>query len=72
MSLDSEEPEQEQNEMKDLQHQLTETTALVKFLSVQLGDLRDKVKQNLIVLHHYPFINSSILINLFPISILDE
>ena len=46
MSLDSEEPEQEQNEMKDLQHQLTETTALVKFLSVQLGDLRDKVRQN--------------------------
>ena len=52
MSLDSEEPEQEQNEMKDFQHQLTETTALIKFLSIQLGELRDKVRQNVIVLHH--------------------
>ena len=33
--------EPEQNEMKDLHDQLTETTALVKMLSHQLGDLRD-------------------------------
>ena len=44
MSLDSDEPEQEQNEIKDLQMQLSETTSLVKTLSQQLGELRDKVK----------------------------
>ena len=43
MSLDSDEPEQEQNEIKDLQMQLSETTSLVKTLSHQLGELRDKV-----------------------------
>ena len=43
MSLDSDEPEQEQNEIKDLQMQLSETTSLVKTLSQQLGELRDKV-----------------------------
>ena len=37
------EPEQEQNEIKDLQMQLSETTSLVKTLSQQLGELRDKV-----------------------------
>ena len=43
MSLDMEEPEQEQNEMKDLQVQLEETNSLVKHLSTQLSELRDKV-----------------------------
>ena len=43
MSLDTEEVEQEQNEMKDLQRQLKETTNLVKNLSSQLNDLREKV-----------------------------
>ena len=43
MSLVSDEPEQEQNEMKDLQFQLSETTNLVKTLSHQLKELRDKV-----------------------------
>ena len=43
MSLNSEEPEQEQNEMKELQKQLLEATGLVKILSQQLNDLRDKV-----------------------------
>ena len=33
MSLDSDEPEQEQNVIKDLQMQLSETTSLVKTLS---------------------------------------
>lgn len=45
MSLDIEEPEQEQNEMKELQKQLVETTSLVKTLSHQLGELRDKVSK---------------------------
>ena len=43
MSLDMEEPEQEQNEMKDLQVHLEETNSLVKHLSTQLSELRDKV-----------------------------
>ena len=43
MSLNTEEVEQEQNEMKDLQRQLKETTNLVKNLSSQLNDLREKV-----------------------------
>ena len=43
MSLDLEELEQEQNETKDLQGQLENTTKLVKYLSEQLRDLRDKV-----------------------------
>lgn len=43
MSLNPEEVEQEQNEMKDLQRQLKETTNLVKNLSSQLNDLREKV-----------------------------
>ena len=50
MSLDSDEPEQEQNEIKDLQMQLSETTSLVKTLSHQLGELRDKV--NYLFLYH--------------------
>ena len=46
MSLHSaDDTEPEQNEMKDLHDQLAETTALVKMLSQQLGDLRDKVGQ---------------------------
>ena len=44
MSLrSSDDTEPEQNEMKDLHDQLAETTSLVKTLSQQLGDLRDKV-----------------------------
>ena len=43
MSLNTEEVEQEQNEMKELQRQLKETTSLVKNLSSQLNDLREKV-----------------------------
>ena len=44
MSLrSSDDAEPEQNEMKDLYEQLAETTSLVKTLSQQLGDLRDKV-----------------------------
>ena len=43
MSLDTDEVEQEQNEMKDLQRQLRDTTLLVKTLSTQLNDLREKV-----------------------------
>ena len=44
MSLhSSDDTEPEQNEMKDLYEQLAETTSLVKTLSQQLGDLRDKV-----------------------------
>ena len=46
MSLDSDEPEQEQNEIKDLQMQLSETTSLAKTLSQQLGELRDKVNSS--------------------------
>ena len=43
MSLRSEEAEPEQNEMKELQQQLQDTTALVRTLSKQLGELRDNV-----------------------------
>ncbi len=43
MSLDMEEPEQEQNEMKDLMGQLEGTNSLVKHLSTQLAELREKV-----------------------------
>ena len=44
MSLrSSDDAEPEQNKMKDLYEQLAETTSLVKTLSQQLGDLRDKV-----------------------------
>ena len=43
MSLDTDEVEQEQNEMKDLQRQLRDTTLFVKTLSTQLNDLREKV-----------------------------
>ena len=44
MSLHSaDDTEPEQNEIKDLREQLAETTSLVKTLSQQLGDLRDKV-----------------------------
>ncbi len=43
MSLNTEEVEPEQNEMKDLQQQLRETTAIVRVLSHQLGELRDRV-----------------------------
>ena len=39
----SDDTEPEQNEMKDIYEQLAETTSLVKTLSQQLGDLRDKV-----------------------------
>ena len=46
MSLDMEEPEQEQNEMKDLMGQLEGTNSLVKHLSTQLAELRDKVCQH--------------------------
>ena len=41
MSLDTEEVEQEQNEIKELQRQLKETTSLVKNLSSQLNDLQE-------------------------------
>lgn len=44
MSLDNDEPEQEQNEIKDLQGQLEDTNTLVKQLSLQLSELRDKVR----------------------------
>ena len=44
MSLNTEEAEPEQNEMKDLQRQLKDTTSLVKTLSFQLSDLREKVR----------------------------
>jgi len=44
MSLHSaDDTEPEQNEIKDLREQLAETTSLVKTLSQQLGDLRDKM-----------------------------
>ncbi len=44
MSLDTEDsPEQEQNEMKELQRNLAATTAIVKTLSLQLNELKDKV-----------------------------
>ena len=49
MSLATEEVEQEQNEMKDLQRQLKETTNLVKNLSSQLNDLREKVANELCI-----------------------
>lgn len=51
MSLDIEEPEQEQNEMKELQKQLVETTSLVKTLSHQLGELRDKVSNKYLYMY---------------------
>lgn len=45
MSLDTEDgPEQEQNELKELQKNLAATTAIVKTLSAQLHDLKDKVR----------------------------
>ena len=37
-------PEQEQNEVKELQKNLAATTAIVKTLSSQLNELRDKVR----------------------------
>ena len=44
MSLDTEDgPEQEQNEMKELQKNLAGTMAIVKTLSLQLNELKDKV-----------------------------
>ena len=44
MSLDTEDgPEQEQNEMKELQKNLLATTFIVKNLTSQLNELRDKV-----------------------------
>lgn len=43
MSLQSEEVEGEQNEIALLRSQLTETNELVKVLSAQLGDLRQRV-----------------------------
>ena len=44
MSLTTEVEEQEQNEMKDLQEKLVETAALVRTVSSQLADLRNKVR----------------------------
>ncbi len=41
--LNPEEVEQEQYEMRDLQLQLLETNMLVKSLSVQLNDLKERV-----------------------------
>lgn len=49
MSLNIEEPEQEQNEMKELQKQLLDATSLIKVLSHQLTDLRDKVTYNVCI-----------------------
>lgn len=43
MSLQSEEVEGEQNEIALLRSQLTDTNELVKVLSAQLGDLRQRV-----------------------------
>ena len=44
MSLDTEETENtEQMEMRELRDQLDETKGVVKQLSVQLSDLRDRV-----------------------------
>ena len=43
MSLNTEDVEQEQNEIKDLQRQLRDTTYIVKMLSSQLSDLRERV-----------------------------
>ena len=44
MSLDTEDgPDQEQNEMKDLQKNLAATTSIVRTLSLQLNELKDKV-----------------------------
>ena len=43
MSLQTEEVESEQNEVAHLKSQLTETNELVKVLSAQLGDLRQRV-----------------------------
>ncbi len=41
--LNPEEVEQEQYEMRDLQQQLLDTTMLVKSLSVQLTELKERV-----------------------------
>ncbi len=38
-------PEQEQNEMKELQKNLYATTTIVKNLTSQLNELRDKVSE---------------------------
>ena len=46
MSLDSDEAEPEQNEIKDLQGQLHQTTMLVKTLSHQLSELRNNVSHS--------------------------
>ena len=43
MSLVSEDTEPEQNDVKDLQNQLNQTNNLVRLLTKQLGDLKDKV-----------------------------
>ena len=43
MSLDSDEGESEQNEMRVLQTQLENTNSLVKVLSSQLRELKDQV-----------------------------
>lgn len=45
MSLDTEDgPEQEQNELKELQKNLYETTKIIKNLSSQLNELKDRVR----------------------------
>ena len=45
MSLNTEDgPEQEQNEIKELQKNLAATTAIIRTLSSQLNELKDKVK----------------------------
>lgn len=45
MSLVTEDTEPEQNDVKDLQNQLNQTNNLVRQLTKQLGDLKDKVCQ---------------------------
>ena len=48
MSLDTEDgPEQEQNEMKELQKNLAQTQVVIKTLASQLNELKDKVSLRL-------------------------
>ncbi len=47
--LNPEEAEQEQYEMRDLQQQLLDTTMLVKNLSIQLTELKERVRTYIVI-----------------------
>ena len=63
MSLNTEEAENtEQNEIKELRDQLNETNKVVKQLSSQLGDLRDRVSRNFVCKNQFWLDNVCIVV----------